>query len=35
MLKLFMLDPNYTNVNHGSYGATPYTVFDAKMKYIE
>ncbi|KAL6300843.1 pyridoxal phosphate-dependent transferase [Sparassis latifolia] len=29
MLQYFLLDPNYTNVNHGSFGSLPKPVFDA------
>lgn len=35
LLEQFMIDPNYTNVNHASYGATPKIVFNAKAKYID
>lgn len=30
-----MMDPTYTNVNHGSYGSIPQSVKNAKLKYIE
>lgn len=31
----FYIDPNYININHGSYGYSPITVLDAKGKYLK
>ena len=33
MLRLFSMDKNYTNLNHGSYGAPPTQVLNAAEKY--
>ena len=30
---LFMLDPNITHLNHGSYGACPKPIFDSLIKW--
>jgi hypothetical protein len=31
----FYLDPNYVNINHGSYGSCPKSVIELKRKFEE
>jgi hypothetical protein len=35
LLPLFMLNPQYRNINHGSYGSVPRSVIYSKNQYIE
>lgn len=34
-LNLFQFDPEYININHGSYGMLPKSILKAKKRYMK